>query len=88
MDPEYILFDEPTSALDPELEAQVLRVLLKLAQQQQSMIVVTHNIEFARRVADKIVFLEDGKIEFEGTVDEFFNHPTQRIHEFLTGMEF
>lgn len=88
MDPEYILFDEPTSALDPELEAQVLRVLLKLALQQQSMIVVTHNIEFARRVADKIVFLEDGKIEFEGTVDEFFNHPTQRIHEFLTGMEF
>lgn len=88
MDPEYILFDEPTSALDPELEAQVLRVLLKLAEQQQSMIVVTHNIEFARRVADKIVFLEDGKIEFEGTVDEFFNHPTQRIHEFLTGMEF
>ena len=88
MDPEYILFDEPTSALDPEIEAQVLRVLLKLAEQQQSMIVVTHNIEFARRVADKIVFLEDGKIEFEGTVDEFFNHPTQRIHEFLTGMEF
>lgn len=88
MDPEYILFDEPTSALDPELEAQVLRVLLQLAKQKQSMIVVTHNIEFARRVADKIVFLEDGKIEFEGSVDEFFNHPTQRIHDFLTGMEF
>ncbi|KRM11739.1 amino acid ABC transporter ATP-binding protein [Paucilactobacillus suebicus] len=88
MDPEYILFDEPTSALDPELEAQVLRVLLDLAKMKQSMVVVTHNIEFARRVADKIVFLENGKIEFDGTVDEFFNHPTDRIHEFLTGMQF
>lgn len=75
MKPEYMLFDEPTSALDPEIEAQVLRVLLKLAKEKQSMIVVTHNLEFARRVADKIVFLENGQIEFEGTKDEFFNHP-------------
>ena len=88
MNPEYILFDEPTSALDPELEAQVLRVLLELAEEKQSMIVVTHNLEFARRVANKIVFLENGKIEFEGTGDEFFNHPTDRIKAFLTGMTF
>lgn len=88
MNPEYILFDEPTSALDPELEAQVLRVLLELAEEKQSMIVVTHNLEFARRVANKIVFLENGKIEFEGTADEFFNHPTDRIKAFLTGMTF
>lgn len=88
MNPEYILFDEPTSALDPELEAQVLRVLLELAEEKRSMIVVTHNLEFARRVADKIVFLENGKIGFEGTADEFFNHPTDRIKAFLTGMTF
>lgn len=72
MNPEYILFDEPTSALDPELEAQVLHVLLNLAQSKQSMVVVTHNMEFARRVATKIVFVEDGKVEFDGTPSEFF----------------
>jgi cystine transport system ATP-binding protein len=88
MDPEYILFDEPTSALDPELEAQVLHVLLNLAQMKQSMIVVTHNMEFARRVANQIIFLEDGKVEFDGTADEFFNKPSQRIAEFLQGMQF
>ncbi len=71
MNPEYILFDEPTSALDPELEAQVLHVLLNLAQSKQSMVVVTHNMEFARRVATKIVFVEDGKVEFDGTPSEF-----------------
>ncbi|KIS03748.1 amino acid ABC transporter ATP-binding protein [Paucilactobacillus wasatchensis] len=88
MDPEYILFDEPTSALDPELEAQVLHVLLTLAQSKQSMIVVTHNMEFARRVATKIIFVEDGKVEFDGTPSEFFDHPTDRIHAFLNGMQF
>ena len=57
MKPEYVLLDEPTSALDPELELEVLRVLLKLAQENQSLIIVTHNMVFARRVADKIVFV-------------------------------
>lgn len=87
MNPEYILFDEPTSALDPEIEAQVLRVLLNLAKQDQSMIVVTHNMDFARQVADKIIFLEDGKVEFDGSTDEFFNNPTDRIAAFLNGMK-
>lgn len=88
LDPSYILLDEPTSALDPELEAQVLRVLQDLAKQDQSMIVVTHNMEFARRVADKIVFVEDGRIEFDGSTDDFFTHPTDRIQAFLDAMEF
>ena len=88
MDPAYILFDEPTSARDPELEAQVLRVLQQLANDGDSLIVVTHNMEFARRVADKIVFVEDGRVDFTGSADDFFNHPTPRIKEFLAAMEF
>lgn len=88
MDPEYILLDEPTSALDPELEAGVLRVLLALAQEDDSMIIVTHNMEFARAVADKILFVEDGKILFDGTPGEFFKQPTQRIADFLAAMTF
>lgn len=88
MDPEFILLDEPTSALDPELEAGVLRVLLALAQEEDSMIIVTHNMEFARAVADKILFVEDGKILFDGTPAEFFKQPTQRIADFLAAMTF
>lgn len=88
MNPEYILLDEPTSALDPELEAGVLRVLLALAQENNSMIVVTHNMEFARAVADKILFVEDGKVLFDGTPAEFFTQPTQRIADFLAAMSF
>ncbi|MFC6181274.1 amino acid ABC transporter ATP-binding protein [Lactiplantibacillus daowaiensis] len=88
MNPEYILLDEPTSALDPELEAGVLRVLLELAQEKDSMIIVTHNLEFARAVADKILFVEDGKILFDGTPAAFFKQPTQRIADFLAAMTF
>jgi len=88
MDPEYILLDEPTSALDPELETQVLLILEELSKMGQSMIIVTHNMEFARSVADKIVFVEDGDILFDGTPDEFFNHPTTRIRDFLSGITF
>lgn len=88
MDPSYILFDEPTSALDPELEAQVLRILQELAQQQSSMVVVTHNMEFARRVADQIVFVEAGQVRFTGTSTEFFQEPTARIKAFLAAMKF
>ncbi|WP_125587796.1 amino acid ABC transporter ATP-binding protein [Companilactobacillus jidongensis] len=86
MHPEYILLDEPTSALDPELETQVLRILEKLCEQGQSMIIVTHNMEFARLVSDKIVFIEDGKKLYDGDTKEFFNHPTQRIKDFLSGI--
>ncbi|AVK63853.1 arginine ABC transporter ATP-binding protein ArtP [Lactobacillus sp. CBA3606] len=88
MNPEYILLDEPTSALDPELEAGVLRVLLDLAREKDSMVIVTHNLEFARAVADKILFVENGKILFDGTPAEFFKEPTQRISDFLAAMTF
>lgn len=88
MNPEYILLDEPTSALDPELETQVLLILEELSKNDQSMIIVTHNMEFARSVADKIVFVENGDILFDGTPDDFFNHPTTRIKDFLSGITF
>lgn len=88
LDTSFILFDEPTSALDPELEAQILQVLQDLAKQGHSMIVVTHNMDFARKVADQIVFVEDGQIEFAGASEQFFNQPTKRIQEFLAAMKF
>lgn len=88
MHPKYILLDEPTSALDPELEAGVLRVLLQLSREDDSLIIVTHNMAFAKAVADKIVFVEDGKILFNGTPDQFFNEPTERISDFLSAMTF
>lgn len=86
MRPRYILLDEPTSALDPELELEVLKVLLELAKEKQSLIIVTHNLEFARHVADKILFIEAGKIFFEGKKDDFFNSDNQRIKDFISAM--
>lgn len=86
MHPEYILLDEPTSALDPELETQVLKILEELSNEGQSMIIVTHNMEFARLVSNKIVFIEDGKKLFDGSSKEFFEHPTPRIKDFLSGI--
>ncbi|MFC6324168.1 amino acid ABC transporter ATP-binding protein [Companilactobacillus baiquanensis] len=86
INPEYVLLDEPTSALDPELETQVLKILEKLANEGQSMVIVTHNMEFARLVADKIVFIEDGNKVFDGATKEFFENPTPRIKDFLSGI--
>lgn len=88
MKPKYVLLDEPTSALDPELELEVLRVLLKLAQENQSLIIVTHNMVFARRVADKIVFVEDGMIKYDGDPAAFFaqDNPDERIRHFIAAM--
>lgn len=86
MRPRYILLDEPTSALDPELELEVLKVLLELAKEKQSLIIVTHNLEFARHVADKILFIEAGKIFFEGKKETFFNSDNQRIKDFISAM--
>ncbi|MBM7616918.1 cystine transport system ATP-binding protein [Weissella uvarum] len=83
MHPDYLLLDEPTSALDPEIEAQILRILKQLANEHESLIIVTHNMEFAKNAADRMLFLEDGAIGFDGTPDEFFNHPTDRINRFL-----
>ena len=86
MNPRYILLDEPTSALDPELELEVLKVLLQLAKEKQSLIIVTHNLALAQKVADKILFVEDGQILFQGPKDDFFNSDNQRIKNFLSAM--
>lgn len=90
MHPEYILLDEPTSALDPELEAEVLKVLADLANEKQSLIIVTHNLFFARQIASKIVFVEDGQIIFDGSSQEFFDQRqgNPRIHDFISSMSF
>ena len=75
MDPDILCFDEPTSALDPELTGEVLRVIKELKDTGSTMIVVTHEMEFARHVADKIIFMADGIIEEVGTPEEVFDHP-------------
>jgi len=84
MDPRVMLFDEPTSALDPELIGEVLGVMEKLARDQMTMLVVTHEMGFAREVADRIVFMEKGSIVEEGSPDDLFYHPKHdRTREFL-----
>ena len=83
VEPDYLLFDEPTSALDPELGAEVIRVMEGLARERRSLVVVTHNIGFARRVADRIVFLADGGIGFDGTPEDFFASESERIRRYL-----
>ncbi|MCG8429143.1 MAG: ATP-binding cassette domain-containing protein [Chromatiales bacterium] len=84
MKPEVMLFDEPTSALDPELVGEVLRVMRGLAEEGRTMIVVTHEMGFAREVSDKVIFLHQGRIEEEGRPEEVFNNPTSsRFREFL-----
>lgn len=90
MHPEYILLDEPTSALDPELEAEVLKVLADLANEKQSLIIVTHNLFFARQIATKVVFVENGRIIFDGPTNKFFNEEQEntRIHDFISSMTF
>ncbi|WP_397537991.1 amino acid ABC transporter ATP-binding protein [Rummeliibacillus pycnus] len=89
MNPKFLLFDEPTSALDPELEGEVLKVLQKLAEEGKSMIIVTHNLNFARKVADRILFLENGELLFDGSTDQFFNNTSnERIQTFIQSMEF
>ncbi|WP_283679556.1 amino acid ABC transporter ATP-binding protein [Lentilactobacillus sp. Marseille-Q4993] len=88
MHPEYIFLDEPTSALDPELELEVLKVLMKIAEEEQSMIIVTHNLAFARQVANKVLFIEDGSVLFDGPVEDFFNSDNERINGFVNAMTF
>ena len=84
MDPRVLLFDEPTSALDPELIGEVLEVMRKLALDGMTMVVVTHEMGFAREVADRIVFMEKGSIVEEGSPDDLFYHPKyDRTREFL-----
>ncbi len=88
MQPKAMLFDEPTSALDPEMINEVLEVMVRLAQQGMTMIVITHEMNFARRVADRVVFMADGQIVETGTPDEFFDHPqTKRAQDFLNSIK-
>ena len=84
MNPDIMLFDEPTSALDPEMVGEVLQVMKELAAEGMTMIVVTHEMGFARDVADRVIFMSDGVIVEEGTPDEIFNNPReQRTRDFL-----
>ena len=88
MQPKAMLFDEPTSALDPEMINEVLDVMVELARGGMTMIVVTHEMNFARRVANRVVFMADGAIVEEGTPDEFFDHPqSDRAREFLDSIK-
>ncbi|WP_303052000.1 amino acid ABC transporter ATP-binding protein [uncultured Dialister sp.] len=75
MNPEVMLFDEPTSALDPEMVSEVLNVMKKMANAGMTMVVVTHEMKFAEEIADKVVFIDDGQIEEEGTPEEIFHNP-------------
>lgn len=85
MEPEVLLFDEPTSALDPELVGDVLKIMQDIAAEGSTMIIVTHELGFAREVSDKIVFLHQGQIEEVGTPDAFFNHTqSERVKQFLS----
>ncbi len=88
MRPKAMMFDEPTSALDPEMINEVLDVMVELARGGMKMVVVTHELGFARRVADRVVFMADGQIVEEGAPDAFFDHPTtQRARDFLDSIK-
>ena len=85
MEPEVMLFDEPTSALDPEMVGEVLEVMQELAKEGMTMVCVTHEMGFAREVATRVLFIDEGKIMEQGTPDEVFNHPKHpRLQEFLS----
>ena len=84
MEPDVMLFDEPTSALDPEMVGEVLDVMKQLAREGMTMVVVTHEMGFAREVGDRVIFMDGGKIIEQGTPREIFDHPkNQRLQEFL-----
>lgn len=83
LQPKILFFDEPTSALDPELTGEVLKVIKELAKEHMTMIIVTHEMQFAREVSDRIVFMEDGYIRAQGTPDELFASQDERVREFI-----
>ena len=84
MDPEVMLFDEPTSALDPEMVGEVLEVMKSLARDGMTMVTVTHEMGFAREVASRVIFMDEGRIVEEGTPEEIFEHPqSDRLKSFL-----
>ena len=85
LEPDVLCFDEPTSALDPELTGEVLRVIRSLKNSDRTMIIVTHEMDFARHVADKVIFMADGVIEEQGTPEEIFDHPkSEKTRAFLS----
>ncbi|MGH8976784.1 MAG: amino acid ABC transporter ATP-binding protein [Acidimicrobiia bacterium] len=85
MEPKLLLFDEPTSALDPEMISEVLDVMVELATSGMTMIIVTHEMGFARKAADRVVFMDEGRIVEHGTPAEFFDHPkSERAQDFLS----
>ena len=87
--PDILLFHEVTAALDPEMVREVLEVILDLANQEKTMLVVTHEMQFARAIADRVVFLDEGKICEEGTPSDFFDNPkTERAKKFLNTFTF
>ena len=84
MKPEILLFDEPTSALDPELTGEILKVIRELAEEKMTMVIVTHEMSFARDVADRVIFMDGGVIVEQGTPEEVFDHPKfERTKDFL-----
>ena len=84
MEPEVLLFDEPTSALDPELVGEVLRIMQQLAEEGKTMVVVTHEMGFARKVANRVIFMDEGKIVEDSPKDAFFDDPkSDRAKDFL-----
>ncbi|HIY07774.1 MAG TPA: ATP-binding cassette domain-containing protein, partial [Firmicutes bacterium] len=87
LNPEIMLFDEPTSALDPELTGEVLAVMKQLAQERMTMVVVTHEMSFARDAATRVLFMDEGVIAEEGTPEEIFQHPQNpRTVQFLSSV--
>ena len=87
MDPDIMLFDEPTSALDPELTGEVLRTIKQLADEHMTMIIVTHEMAFAKEVADRVIFMADGIIQEQGKPEDVFEHPqNERTQNFLKSM--
>lgn len=83
LQPEILFFDEPTSALDPELTGEVLKVIKELAKEHMTMIIVTHEMQFARELSDRIIFMEGGVIRQQGTPEELFGSPDERVKEFI-----
>lgn len=83
MNPDVMLFDEPTSALDPELTGEVLRVIRQLADEHMTMVIVTHEMQFAKELSDRVIFMEKGLVCQEGTPEEVFGNPNARVKEFI-----